>query len=72
MVLPCIEVKRFEIKHVFLHVAIATDGCNVIGRHNFLSQKLEAKIVSLVPVHGHAHRFPSASYYRLLQQVCTV
>ena len=33
-------------KHVFLHVAIATDGCNVIGRHNFLWQKLEAKILS--------------------------
>jgi len=24
-------------------VAITTDGCNVIGRHNFLAQKLEAK-----------------------------
>ena len=34
-------------KHVFLHVAIATDDCNVIGRHNFLAQKMEAKIVSL-------------------------
>jgi len=60
MVLPCIEVKRFE-KHVFLHVAIATDGCNVIGRHNFLPQKSEAKIVSLVSVHRHAHRFALAS-----------
>ena len=37
-------------KHVFLHVAIATDGCSVIGPHNFLAQKLEAKIVSLVRV----------------------
>jgi len=30
---------------MFLHVAIATDGCNVIGRHNLRAQKLEAKIV---------------------------
>ena len=30
-------------KHVFLHVAIATDGCNVIGRHNFLAKKLGEK-----------------------------
>jgi len=36
MVLPCIEVKRFVGKHVFLHVAIATDGY-YIGRHNFLA-----------------------------------
>ena len=41
-------------KHVFLHVAIATDGCNVIGRPNFLSQKLEAKILSLISVHTGA------------------
>ena len=44
-------------KHVFLHAAIATDGCNVIGWHNFLAQKLEAKIVSLVSVHCHVYRF---------------
>jgi len=44
-------------KHVFLHVAIATDGYNVIDPHNFLAQTLEAKIVSLVSVHRHAHRF---------------
>ena len=50
-------------KHVFLHVAIATDGCNVIGRHNFLAQTSEAKIVSLISVHSHAHHFASASYY---------
>ena len=50
-------------KYVFLHGAIATDGCNVIGRHNFLAQKLEAKIVSLVSVHCHAHRCASACYY---------
>jgi len=35
-------------KHAFLHMAIATDNCNVIGRHHFLAQNLEAKIVSLV------------------------
>ena len=50
-------------KHVFLHVVIATDGWNVLGRHNFLAQKLEAKIVSLVSVHSHAHRFASTSCY---------
>jgi len=44
-------------------MAVVTDGCNVIGRHNFLAQKLEAKIVSLVSVHGHAHRLASACYY---------
>ena len=49
-------------KHVFLHVAIATDGCNVIGPHNFLAPKLQAKIVRLVSVHRHAHRF-GLSYY---------
>jgi len=43
-------------KHVFLHVGIAT-GCNVIGRRNFLAQKLEAKTVSLVCVHCYEHRF---------------
>ena len=47
-------------KHAFLHVAIATDGCNVIGRHNFLAQKLKTKIASLVSVHSHAHCFTSA------------
>jgi len=62
MDLLCIEVKRFEICMFFVHVAIVTDGCNVIGRHNFLAQKLEAKHVSLVSVHCHAHRFASASY----------
>ena len=40
-------------KHIFLHVAIATDGCNVIGRHNFLSQNLEANIVSFVSAPPH-------------------
>jgi len=49
-------------KHVFLHVAFATDSCSVIGPHNFLAQKLEAKIVSLVSVHCHAHRF-GLNYY---------
>jgi len=45
-------------------VATATDGCNVIGRHNFLAQKLEAKIVSLVSVHSHAYRFGLLLYCR--------
>jgi len=31
-------------------MAIATDGCNVIGRHNFQAQKLEANILNLVSV----------------------
>ena len=50
-------------KHVFLHVTIATDVCNVTGRLNFLAQKLEAKIVSSVTVHCHAHRLALDSYY---------
>ena len=50
-------------KFVFLHVAIATDGCNVIGRNNFLAQKLEAKIVRMVSMHCQAHRLVSAFYY---------
>ena len=49
-------------KHVFLHVTIATDCCNVVGRHIFLAQNLEAKIVSLVSAHCHAHHFASAPY----------
>ena len=49
-------------KHVFLHVAIARDGCSVVGRNIFLAQRLEAKSVSLVSVHCHAHRLASASY----------
>jgi len=50
-------------KRVFLHVATATDGCNVAGRHNFLAQKLEEKFVCLVSVHSPAHRFASDSHY---------
>jgi len=34
-----------------------------MGRHNFAAQKLEAKILSLVSVYSHAHRFASASCY---------
>jgi len=49
-------------KHVYLHVAIATDGCNVIGRHNLLPQDLEAKIVGMMSVHCHAHRLAPACY----------
>jgi len=50
-------------KYAFLHVAIATDGWNVIGRRNFLAQKLETKTVSMVSVHCHAHHLTSAYYY---------
>ena len=50
--------------HVFLNVTIATDGCNVIGRNNFLAQKLEAKIVSLASVHCHEHLFCLLLYCR--------
>ena len=35
-------------------MVIATDGCNVMDRHNFLSQKLEAKILSFVSVNTGA------------------
>ena len=38
-------------------------ACNVIGRLNFVAQKLEAKIESLVTVHCHAHRLALASCY---------
>jgi len=44
-------------------MAIATDGCNVIGWHIFLAQKLEAKIVSWVFVRCHKRRLALASYY---------
>jgi len=49
-----------------MHMAIATDGWNVMGWHNFLVLKLEAKIVSLVSVHSHAHHFT------IQLQICTV
>ena len=52
-------------------MAIATDDCNVVGRHIFLAQKLEAKLVSLISVFCHAHRLPSASY-TILPQISTV
>jgi len=45
-------------------MAIAIGGCNVIGRHNFQAQKLEAKILSLVSVYSHAH------YLSLLLYCC--
>ena len=57
-------------KHVFLHMAVATDGCNVTGWLNFLAQKLEAKIVCLVTVHCHAHRL--AWPLTTLPHICTV
>jgi len=41
----------------------STDGCNDLGRHNFLSQKLKAGIVSMVSVHCCAHRLASACCY---------
>jgi len=44
-------------------VAIATDGYNLISRHNFLAQNLEAKIVSMVSVHCHGHCLASACYF---------
>jgi len=44
-------------------MAIATGGCNVIGRHNFQAQKIEAKILSLVSVHSHAHHLSLLLYY---------
>ena len=43
-------------------MAIPPDGCNVIGRHNFLEQKLEAK-KSLISVYCHAHHLSAVSYY---------
>jgi len=50
-------------KHIFLHEAVAADGCNVVSRNNFQAKKLGAKIVSLVFGHCHVHRLASASYY---------
>jgi len=51
-------------------MAVATGGCSVIGRHNFLAQNLEAKIVSMVSVHCHAHR--SLRPVTIVLQICTV
>jgi len=51
-------------------VAIATDGCNVIARHNFLVQILEEKIVSMISMHCRAHRL--ASPVTFLPQICAV
>ena len=42
---------------------MATGGCKVIRRHNFLAQKLEGNMVSMVSVHCHVHRLASASHY---------
>jgi len=49
-------------------VAIATAGCNVIGRHNFLAQKLEAKILFGICALSCAPLQPLA----ILPQICTV
>jgi len=43
-------------------MAIATDGCNVIGRLSFQAQNLEAKILSLVSVHNHAYNLSLLLY----------
>jgi len=43
-------------------MTIATDGCKVIRRHNFLAQNLEAKIVSLVSAHRTASLRPQLLY----------
>jgi len=54
-------------------VAVATNGCNVIGWHNFLAQNLEAEIVRMVSVNCYAHRYALASYYidaDLYSRVC--
>jgi len=71
VILPCIEAKRFEEKHAFPQMAIATGGCNVVGRHNFLAQKLEAKNVSLVSVHCRM-RTASLRPVTILPQICTI
>ena len=39
-------------------MVIATAAA-MIGRHNSLSQKLEAKIIRMVSLHCHAHRLAS-------------
>ena len=44
-------------------MAIAAGGCKIMGWHNFLVQKLEAKIVRMVSVHCNAHRLASTCYY---------
>jgi len=61
MVLPCIEVNRFE-------KIAAWDA--MIGRHNSLAQKLEAEIVRIVSVHCHVHRFGLLLSFRRFVQ-CT-
>jgi len=54
LVLTCIEVKRIEESMFSCTWLLQQTAANI---RNFLSQKLEAKIVSLVFVHCHAHRF---------------
>jgi len=50
-------------KHVFLHVALATDGCNVIMPTQFSGADVGSEIISTVSVHCHAHRLASACDY---------
>ena len=52
-------------------MAIATDGSNVVGWHNFLAQTLEAKIVSLVSVNCRM-RTASLRPVTILPQICTI
>jgi len=73
MVLPCIEVKRFEESMFSCPWPLQQTAAMLKGGHIFLAQKLEAKIASLVFVHCHAHRLASASCYTaadLYSKVC--
>jgi len=57
---------------IYMAGLLVKSGCNVLGWHMFLSQKLEAKIVSLVSVHCHTMRTASLRPLTILPQVCTV
>jgi len=50
-------------------MAIAAGGCKIMGWHNFLVQKLEAKIVSLV---CNVMRTASLRPITILPHICTV
>jgi len=52
-----------------MHVAIATDGCKIIGPHNFMVQKLEVKIVSIICI---VMLIASVWPVTLLPQICAV
>jgi len=71
MILPCIEAKRSE-ESIFSCTWLLQQTA-AIGRHCFLAQKLEGKIVSVVSVHCIAHRVASACFYAaadLYSMVC--